>query len=104
MVQEYFLMLFYYKTNYNGAFLPPENNINSIGYEHLRKENYKKALTFFTLNTNNYPGSSNAFDSLGEVYMLMGDKENAIHHYKKSLALDHSNENAKKMIGKLETE
>ena len=94
----------YYKSNYNGAFLPPENNINSIGYEHLRKENYEKALAFFTLNTTNYPGSSNAFDSLGEVYMLMGDKENAMQHYKKSLALDSANENAKEMIRKLQTE
>ncbi len=94
----------YYKTNYNGAFLPPENNINKIGYEHLRKENHKKALAFFTLNITNYPSSSNAFDSLGEVYMLMDDKENAIQHYKKSLALDSSNDNAKTMIHKLQTE
>ena len=74
----------------------------AIDYEHLRKENHKKALAFFTLNTTNYPGSSNAFDSLGEVYMLMGDNENAIQNYKKSLALDSSNENAKEMIRKLE--
>ncbi len=94
----------YYKTNYNGAFLPPENDINTIGYEHLRKENHKKALAFFTLNTINYPSSSNAFDSLGEVYMLMADSKNAIQNYKKSLALDNTNENAKEMIRKLETE
>ena len=94
----------YYKMNYNGAFLPPENDINSIGYEHLGKENYKKALAFFTLNTTNYPSSSNAFDSLGEVYMLMGDKENAMQHYKQSLALDSTNDNAKEMIRKLELE
>ena len=74
----------------------------AIDYEHLRKENHKKALAFFTLNTTNYPGSSNAFDSLGEVYILMGDNENAIQNYRKSLALDSSNENAKEMIRKLE--
>ena len=94
----------YYETNYNGAFLPPENDINTIGYDHLRKENHKKALAFFTLNTTNYPGSSNAFDSLGEVYMLMGDNENAIQHYKMSLSLDSTNENAKKMIRELQLE
>ena len=94
----------YYKTNYNAAFLPPENDINEIGYEHLRKENYKEALAFFKLNTTNYPTSSNAFDSLGEVYMLSGDKENAIQYYKKSLTLDKTNENAKEMIHKLQTE
>ena len=94
----------YYKTNYNGAFLPPENNINTIGYEHLRKENHKEALAFFTFNTTNYPSSSNAFDSLGEVYMEMGDNENAILNYTTSLTLDGNNENAKKMIRNLQTE
>ncbi|MGI9530982.1 alpha/beta hydrolase-fold protein [Lutimonas sp.] len=94
----------YYKTNYNGAFLPPENDINSIGYDHLREENYSKALAFFTLNTTNYPESSNAYDSLGEVYMVMDDRENALRHYKKSIKLDPNNENAKQMIGKLQTE
>jgi len=94
----------YYKSNFNGAFLPPENDINSIGYDHLRKEDHKKALAFFTLNTTNYPGSSNAFDSLGEVYMLMGDHKNAMQHYKKSLTLDSTNENAKEMIHKILTE
>ncbi|MGK0414628.1 MAG: putative alpha/beta superfamily hydrolase, partial [Polaribacter sp.] len=64
----------YYKTNYNGAFLPPENDINTIGYEYLKKDK-KKALAFFKLNATNYPTSSNAFDSLGEVYMLLGDKK-----------------------------
>jgi predicted alpha/beta superfamily hydrolase len=94
----------YYKTNYNGAFLPPENDINSIGYAYLGENKYQQALAFFTLNTTNYPSSSNAFDSLGEVYMLMNDHEKAIQYYKKSLALDSTNENAKEMIRKLETE
>jgi len=93
----------YFKTNYNGAFLPPENDINTLGYAYLEQDK-NKALAFFTLNTTNYPSSSNAFDSLGEVYMLMGDDKNAIQNYKKSLALDGSNENARDMIRKLETE
>ena len=73
----------YYKTNYNGAFLPPENDINAIGYEYLRKDK-KKALAFFKLNVANYPTSSNAYDSLGEGYMLLGDKKSAIKNYKES--------------------
>ncbi len=92
----------YYETNYNGGFLPPENEVNTIGYQHLRNDP-KKALPYFKLNVNNYPTSSNAFDSLGEAYMLLGDKEKAISSYKKSLELDSSNENAFKMIRKLQT-
>jgi len=90
----------YYKTNYNGAFLPPENDINAIGYEYLRKDK-KKALAFFKLNATNYPTSSNAYDSLGEVYMLLGDKKSAIKNYEESFKLNPRNDNAKKMILKL---
>lgn len=90
----------YYKTNYNGGFLPPENEINTMGYFHL-KSDINKALPFFKLNVINYPRSSNAFDSLGEVYMLLGDKEKALKNYKESLKLNARNDNAKKMIEKL---
>jgi len=93
----------YYKTNYNGAFLPPENDINAIGYEYLRKDK-KKALAFFKLNATNYPTSSNAYDSLGEVYMLLGDKKSAIKNYKESFTLNPKNDNAKQMIDKLQKE
>ena len=87
----------YYKTNYNGGFLPPENDINSVGYSFIRND-VNKALLFFKLNVNNYPNSSNAFDSLGEAYLLLGDKKKALINYKRSFALDSGNENAMKMI------
>ena len=90
----------YYKSNYNGGFLPPERDVNAIGYNFL-KNDAKKALLFFKLNVKNYPESSNAFDSLGEAYMLLGDQKNAIKNYKKSLKLNPRNDNAKKMIRKL---
>ena len=93
----------YYKTNYNGGFLPPENDVNTLGYQFL-KNDAKKALSYFQLNVNNYPNSSNAFDSLGEVYMLLGDKKNAIMSYEKSFELDSRNENALKMIQQLKSE
>lgn len=93
----------YYKMNYNGGFLPPENEINTIGYHHL-KNDVKKALPFFKLNVKNYPNSSNAFDSLGEVYMLSGNKKKALENYNESLRLNARNDNARKMILKLKSE
>lgn len=90
----------YYKNNYNGSFLPPENDINSLGYSFLIN-NPKKALTYFKLNVKNHPKSSNAFDSLGEVYFNLDDKVNALKSYKKSFDLDPNNKNALKMINKL---
>ncbi|MEH6537772.1 MAG: alpha/beta hydrolase-fold protein [Psychroserpens sp.] len=87
----------YYKANYNGGFLPPEQDVNNLGYAYLSND-AKKALSYFKLNVKNYPTSSNAFDSLGEVYMLLGDKKNALKYYKKSFELNANNKNAIKMI------
>lgn len=90
----------YYKTNFNGAFPPPEREINAIGYNYL-KSDLNKALLFFKTNVTNYPTSFNAFDSLGEVYMLLEDKQKAIENYEQSLRLNPKNDNARKMIAKL---
>lgn len=77
-----------------------ERTINSQGYAVLR-ENTEKATELFRLNTKLFPVSSNAWDSLGEAYMMKGDTVNAIKSYKKSLELNPRNENAGKMLEKL---
>ena len=66
-----------------------------------RNESEKaKALTYFILNTENFPGSYNAFDSLGEAYEVLGDKKKAIDNYAKSLDLNPMNEHARmKLLG-----
>lgn len=84
-------------------FRPPEQLVNQIGYAMLRSRNEKKkALDFFILNTQNFPGSYNAFDSLGEAYEMFGDKKKAISNYAKSLELNPANEHAKMKISSLE--
>ncbi len=78
-------------------FSPPEYLVNRVGYSMLQSKNEddkNKALAFFKLNTENFPDSYNAFDSLGEAYEMLGDKENAVIHYKKSLELHPGNEHA----------
>lgn len=78
-------------------FRPPEYLVNRIGYRMLqsRNENDKtKALSFFILNTENFPNSFNAYDSLGEAYESLGDNKKAIENYKKSLELYPNNEHA----------
>ncbi|WP_343511153.1 alpha/beta hydrolase-fold protein [Algoriphagus sp. SE2] len=79
---------------------PPEYLVNQLGYKFLRgNENDKsKALSFFILNTENYPKSYNAFDSLGEAYESLGDQEKAMENYKKSLLLNADNEHAEMKI------
>jgi pimeloyl-ACP methyl ester carboxylesterase/TolA-binding protein len=93
-----------YKENYkadpiNNAF--SEARFNSLGYTLLSEEKINEAIAIFKLNTEIYPRSANAFDSLAEAYMKAGKNELAIQNYGKSLALNPDNRNAKKMITKL---
>ena len=78
-----------------------EREVNSLSYYLMNNKRLNDAIQFFTLNTEENPNSSNAFDSLGEAYMTAGNKELAISNYKKSLQLNPLNNNAKQMIEKL---
>ena len=85
-----------------GDVLPPEGYVNSMGYTMLYgMKDMKKAVAFFEYNIANFPNSANAFDSLGEAYMVKGDKAEAIKNYKKSLKLDPNNHNAARLIREL---
>lgn len=85
-------------------FRPPEYLVNQLGYSMLQSRNDKdrsNALEFFILNVENYPKSSNSYDSLGEAYETLGDTQKAIENYKKSLELNPSNEHARMKIKEL---
>lgn len=79
-----------------------EGRMNNLGYELLRAQKHAAAIAVFKLNVEFYPQSSNTYDSLGEGYMLNGDRELAIANYKKSLELDPHNSNAVAMLKKLQ--
>jgi predicted alpha/beta superfamily hydrolase len=59
----------------------PENLLNQIGYQLLSRKTYDRALALFTLNVKIHGDSPNAFDSLAECYLTMGDKEKARQYY-----------------------
>lgn len=82
--------------------MPGEGYVNGLGYTMLYGlKDVKKAIEFFEYNLSNFPNSANAYDSLGEAYMVKGDKALAIQNYKKSLQLDPDNHNAARMIREL---
>jgi tetratricopeptide (TPR) repeat protein len=81
-----------------------EPDMNSMGYTLIRMKKLDDALQVFKQNTDDFPGSWNAWDSYAEGYMDKGDKENAIKYYHKSLELNPQSENGKKMLAQLGAE
>ncbi|MFQ5485292.1 MAG: amidohydrolase family protein [Desulfobacterales bacterium] len=80
-----------------------EWELNMLGYQLLGTKKIKEAIKIFQLNVEAYPNSANVYDSLGEAYMLNGDRELAIENYKKSLELNPKNQNAVTKLRELET-
>ncbi|MDQ2854754.1 MAG: serine hydrolase [Acidobacteriota bacterium] len=65
-----------------------EAKMNSLGYALLGDERVKEAIEIFKINTEDFPASANTYDSLGEAYMIAGEKELAIKNYEKSVELN----------------
>ncbi len=78
-----------------------EGLVNSWGYELLGRGLAEQALPYFTLNTEQFPGSSNAWDSLGEALAKAGKKEEAVRSYEKSLQLNPKSRSATEALKKL---
>lgn len=80
-----------------------EWELNMLGYQLLGTKKIKEAIKIFQLNVEAYPNSANVYDSLGEAFMLNGDRELAIENYKKSLELNPKNQNAVAKLRELES-
>lgn len=80
--------------NFNGL----ESSLNAIGYHYLSNGDLISAIKVLKLNTEEFPQSSNAHDSLGEAYYKNKQLDLSLQYYKKSLELDPKNGNGKKMI------
>jgi glyoxylase-like metal-dependent hydrolase (beta-lactamase superfamily II) len=78
-----------------------EADLNAWGYELVAAQKLPDAIEVFKINTEMFPESWNAFDSLGETYMTMGNKPLAIMNYEKSLELNPQNTNATEQLKKI---
>jgi CubicO group peptidase (beta-lactamase class C family) len=78
-----------------------EAQMNRLGYDLLAMKRVKDAIEVFKLNIEDYPQSSNAYDSLGEAYMIDGNKELAIKNYQRSVELNPGNTNGVETLKKL---
>jgi CubicO group peptidase (beta-lactamase class C family) len=71
-----------------------EGVINDLGYYYMEKKETTNALAVFKLNVDQFPESSNAYDSYGEALLEQGNKKDAIVNYKRSVVLNPTNINA----------
>lgn len=65
-----------------------ENDVNTYGYQLIGSGKNDEAVEVLKLNTERFPASANAWDSLGEACAIKGDKPNAVKYFKKSLSLN----------------
>jgi len=72
-----------------------EGEFNKAGYGMLSEEQYEEALFIFKINTELFPESANAWDSLAEAYWKSGDTTKAVELYNKAIALDPEGETGK---------
>jgi tetratricopeptide (TPR) repeat protein len=82
-------------------FVDFEGEINQSGYDLLSSSQVDAAIYVFQLNTQLYPKSANAWDSLGEAHWRAGLKDKAVEYYNKAIALDPKGsvgDNARKML------
>jgi tetratricopeptide (TPR) repeat protein len=75
--------------------------LNTLGYDLINKKKLKEAIEILKLNAEMFPRSANVYDSLGEAYMLNGDKDLAMRNYQRSLELNPKNTNAIDLLKKL---
>ncbi|RKG56271.1 serine hydrolase [Corallococcus sp. AB011P] len=78
-----------------------DDQLNSLGYQLLRTGRAADSIEIFKLNVEMFPQVGNGYDSLGEAYLVVGDKEQARVNYRKAVELDPKNSNAAAALQKL---
>jgi predicted alpha/beta superfamily hydrolase len=80
--------------------LPSRNTVNGLGYIHMGNKSFNKAYSFFQMNIDNYSENFNVYDSMGDYYIAIGNKQKAKEFFKKALIL-HENPDTRKKYNEL---
>jgi len=89
------------KENHQDEYIFLEGELNNLGYQLMGMNRIKDAIEIFKLNVEEYPDAFNPYDSLGEAYMIDGQKELAIKNYAKSLERNPNHAGAIRMLSKI---
>jgi tetratricopeptide (TPR) repeat protein len=84
-----------------GAVPFEEGTLNDLGYRLLHMGRVQDAIGVLELNAEAYPASSNVYDSLGEAYLMAGDRVSAVRNYRRSLELNPENQRAIQVLEQL---
>jgi len=76
---------------------PGERHVNSLGYQMIATKQFKKAESLFKLNIANYPSNGDWYDSLGDLYVAVGNKAKAVDAFKNALKLKNIPESKAKL-------
>jgi tetratricopeptide (TPR) repeat protein len=80
----------------------PEAGLNQLALQLVfNPKTSLKGINLLLLGTQLFPQSANLFDSLGEGYYYMGEQEQAIACFEKSVELYPDNQNAINRLGEL---
>ena len=89
------------KTNRSPGLIFDETQLNYVANDLRQAKKMAAAIKIYELNTQEYPNSSTAFESLAEAYKRSGKNKEAIENYEKAVQLDAKNDHAKWMLEQL---
>jgi tetratricopeptide (TPR) repeat protein len=75
--------------------------LNTYAYLLAGQKRYEAAINVLSINMLMYPNNAGLYDSLGEIYLMQGNKILAKENYLKVLDLKPNDENALKMLEKI---
>ncbi len=78
-----------------------EKELNIVSYKLMQSDNEESAAEVLKLGISYFPNSFNLYDSYGEVLLNLGNKEEAIESYKKSIELNPNNKNGIRVLEEL---
>lgn len=94
-------LAFYNKAKDSSNYYLMEDEMNYAGYQMLERKKAKEAVAIFKLNTEKFPSSFNTFDSYAEALLAIGEKNQAIEQFKRSLQLNPGSRNGLKRLKEL---
>ncbi len=84
-----------------GYDITSSSRLNDLGYALLSEREVDMAVAVFRHNISLFPEEANPYDSLGEAYVIAGDREQAAHYYRKALEIDPTFESALRALERL---